>query len=258
MTCSLRPRRQDRGRQPPDNAQGPHRALAAPGNPASSRPGGSSENFLEVGPHGILRLKKRGAVVTQRKSPQIYGGIRFAGKTAAQQKPRAVPDEPLNRPETKVLAPQSSQRAQKKAELGWHRSLSPWCNCPLAVVWHGEMQMNKPLDSLILTIRDQKVILDLDLAELYGVPTKALNQAIKRNTERFPPDFMFQLTEAEKSEVVTNCDHLSRLKFSRTRPFAFTEHGALMAANVLNSSQSVKMSVYVVRAFIKQRELLMA
>ena len=114
------------------------------------------------------------------------------------------------------------------------------------------------LETLILTLRQQKVILDADLAGLYGVPTKALNQAIKRNADRFPEDFMFQLTNEEKSEVVTNCDHLPRLKFSRTRPYAFTEHGALMAANVLNSPDAVKMSVYVVRAFIKQREILLA
>ena len=94
--------------------------------------------------------------------------------------------------------------------------------------------------------------------KLYGVATKALNQAVKRNAKRFPPDFVFQLTQSEKRKLVTNCDHLSRLKFSPVLPFAFTEHGALMAANVLNSSAAVKMSVYVVRAFIKQRELLMS
>jgi hypothetical protein len=118
--------------------------------------------------------------------------------------------------------------------------------------------MNKPLESVILTLRNQKVILDADLAVIYGVATKVLNQAVKRNAERFPDDFRFQLTAGETLEVVTNCDHLTQLKFSRTRPYAFTEHGALMAANVLNSPDAVKMSVYVVRAFIQQRELLMA
>ena len=113
-----------------------------------------------------------------------------------------------------------------------------------------------PLDALILTIRNQKVLLDADLAEIYGVPTKALNQAVKRNADRFPDDFRFQLTAGEKAEVVTNCDHLSSIKFSKTLPYAFTEHGALMAANILNSPEAVKMSVHVVRAFIKQRELI--
>ncbi len=114
------------------------------------------------------------------------------------------------------------------------------------------------LDPLILSIRGQKVVLDADLASLYGVPTKRLNEQVKRNAERFPSDFVFQLSSEEKADVVANCDHLSRLKFSKTCPYAFTEHGALMAANVLNSPQAVKMSVHVVRAFIKQRELLMA
>jgi hypothetical protein len=114
----------------------------------------------------------------------------------------------------------------------------------------------RSVETLILNLRGQKVLLDADLAAIYGVPTKALNQAVKRNIERFPEDFMFRLTKDEKAEVVTNCDHLSRLKYSKSLPFAFTEHGALMAANVLNSPDAVRMSVHVVRAFIKQRELI--
>jgi cell division protein FtsL len=110
----------------------------------------------------------------------------------------------------------------------------------------------------ILTIRGQRVMIDTDLAELYGVPTKALNQAVKRNQGRFPPDFMFQLTPVEKSEVVTNCDHLAKLKFAKSLPFAFTEHGAIQAANVLNSIQAVEMGIYVVRAFVRMRELVAA
>ncbi|MCX5885652.1 MAG: ORF6N domain-containing protein [Proteobacteria bacterium] len=100
------------------------------------------------------------------------------------------------------------------------------------------------------------MILDADLAHIYGVKTKALNQAVKRNIDRFPADFVFTLTAAEKMEVVTNCDHLSQLKFSRSLPYTFTEHGAIMAANVLNSPEAVKMSVFVVRAFIKMRQML--
>jgi hypothetical protein len=106
----------------------------------------------------------------------------------------------------------------------------------------------------IITLREQPVLIDADLARLYAVPTKALNQAVKRNAGRFPGDFLFQLTDAEKNEVVTNCDHLHTLKFSKALPWAFTEHGALMAANVLNSPAAVKMSVFIIRAFIKQRE----
>ena len=112
------------------------------------------------------------------------------------------------------------------------------------------------VEETILFIRGQKVILDADLAKLYGVATKRLNQQVKRNRDRFPEDFMFQLTTEEKAEVVANCDHLSRLKFSPAFPYAFTEHGAIMAASVLNTPRAVEASIFVVRAFVKLRELL--
>jgi hypothetical protein len=113
------------------------------------------------------------------------------------------------------------------------------------------------IERAILSIRGEKVMLDSDLAQLlYGVPTKVLNQAVKRNLSRFPPDFMFQLTKTEKAEVVTNCDHLIHLKFSSNLPYAFTEHGALMLANVLNSERAAQTSVMVVRAFVRLRQML--
>ena len=99
-------------------------------------------------------------------------------------------------------------------------------------------------------------MLDSDLAKLYGVSTKALNQAVKRNLKRFPRDFMFRLTQKEKIEVVTKCYHLVKLKFSHSLPLAFTEHGAVMLASVLNSESAVEVSTYVVRAFIQLREML--
>jgi ORF6N domain-containing protein len=120
------------------------------------------------------------------------------------------------------------------------------------------MKPTRPLASLILDLRGCKVMIDADLAEIYGVTTKALNQAIERNKNRFPVDFAFRLTSKEKAEVVTNCDHLERLKFSPVLPRAFTEHGAIMAATVLNSPQAVAMSVYVVRAFVRMRVQLAA
>jgi hypothetical protein len=112
------------------------------------------------------------------------------------------------------------------------------------------------IERAIFVIRGQKVMLDADLAELYGVLTKVLNQAVKRNKERFPVDFMFQLTKEEKDEVVTNCDHLKRLKFSPTLPHAFTEHGAIMLATILNSPVAVQASIQVVRAFVRLRQML--
>lgn len=97
-------------------------------------------------------------------------------------------------------------------------------------------------------------MVDADLAGLYGVTTKVLNQAVKRNASRFPSDFMFQLNSTEKTEVVTNCDHLSKLKFSKSLPYVFTEHGAIQAANVLASPQAIGMGIYVVRAFVQLRQ----
>ena len=116
------------------------------------------------------------------------------------------------------------------------------------------MKKQPALDSLILTIRNQNVL----LAAIYDVPTKALNQAVNRNADRFPEYFIFQLTENEKKVVVTNCDHLARLKFSKTLPYSFTEHGAIMAAWILNSPEAVIGSVLVVRAFVQMREQLAA
>lgn len=108
----------------------------------------------------------------------------------------------------------------------------------------------------ILILRGVRVMVDADLAELYGVMTKVLNQAVRRNAERFPEDFMFQLTKEEKNWVVTNCDHLNRLKYSPVFPYAFTEHGALMLGNVLKSDRAVEASLMVVRTFVQLREML--
>lgn len=115
---------------------------------------------------------------------------------------------------------------------------------------------NDGVQQRILPIRGIRVMIDSDLAELYGVEARVLNQAVKRNLDRFPVDFAFVLTKEEKQEVITNCDHLARLKFSPHLPRAFTEHGAIMAASLLNSPRAVEMSVFVVRAFVRFREML--
>ena len=158
------------------------------------------------------------------------------------------------------------------------------------------MKPKKPIESLILNIRNQKVILDADLAELYGVPTYRFNEAFKRNQQRFPDDFAFQLTAAEftelklkpatsksqdvakqentanSSQIAMSSDYVpekipnwSRFVTSSQkhrgaayRPWAFTEHGAIMAATILNSPEAVAMSVFVVRAFMLMREQLAA
>src|SRR6266404_2804158 len=127
------------------------------------------------------------------------------------------------------------------------------------------------IDSMIRSIRGVRVMLDSDLAAIYGVSTKRLNEQVKRNLDRFPADFMFQLTAKEavalrsqiatgsksrsilKSQIATSSSHGGR----RSHPYAFTEYGALMAANVLNSERAVQMSVFVIRAFVKMRETLL-
>ncbi len=130
--------------------------------------------------------------------------------------------------------------------------------------------------NVIRIIRNQRVILDSDLAKLYGVTTKALNQAVKRNSEKFPEDFMFQLDPQEitspesllltssaslRSQIVTLKNEASesqRGKHRKYLPYAFTEHGAIMAASILNSQPAVDMSVFIVRTFIRMREQLMS
>ncbi len=99
-------------------------------------------------------------------------------------------------------------------------------------------------------------MLDRDLAELYGVATKRLNEQVKRNIDRFPSDFMFQLSKEEKDEVVASCDHLKSIKFSKTNPYAFTEHGVVMLASILNTPMAIQTSIMVVRVFNQLRKLL--
>ena len=118
-----------------------------------------------------------------------------------------------------------------------------------------------PLDQIqskILVFRGQRVLLDADLAAFYGVPTKAFNQAVKRNKERFPDDFRFQLTLEEvvslRSQTVTSNEGRGGRRY---RPFAFTDYGALMAANVLNSPRAVQMSLVVIRAFVAMRRMVL-
>ena len=110
----------------------------------------------------------------------------------------------------------------------------------------------------IIQVRGKYVMVDRDLAELYKVPTKALNQAVKRNSERFPERFRFALTPLEKEEVVTNCDHLKSLRFSHVPIYAFTEQGVAMLATVLKSDIAVKTSIDIMDAFVAMRSFLMS
>ena len=112
------------------------------------------------------------------------------------------------------------------------------------------------IESKIFVIRGQKVMLDRDLAELYGVETKYLNRQVKRNPARFPQEYMFQLTPKEKAEVVTNWHHLRELKFSHQLPFAFTEHGVAMLSAVLNSERAIRVSIHIINTFMRLRQMM--
>lgn len=114
------------------------------------------------------------------------------------------------------------------------------------------------ITSKIFFLRGKKVMLDSDLALLYGVRTKRLNEQVKRNKKKFPEDFMFQLATKEKEEVVANCDHLKFLKFSPHLPLAFTEQGAAMLSGVLNSDRAIKVNIQIMRAFTQLRRMLLS
>ena len=113
------------------------------------------------------------------------------------------------------------------------------------------------ITNLIFEIRGQKVMIDRDLADLYEVETKKLNQAVKRNFKRFPTDFMFQLTNEEQKELVTNCDRLKNLKHSSSNAYVFTEHGVTMLASILNSERAIEINVQIVRAFVQLRQFVL-
>jgi len=111
------------------------------------------------------------------------------------------------------------------------------------------------VENKILLIREQKVMIDYDLAELYGVSTKRLNEQVKRNIKRFPKDFMFQLAKYEKDYLVANCGHLEKLKYSYQLPNVFTEQGVAMLSSVLNSERAIEINILIMRAFVQVRKL---
>ncbi len=119
-----------------------------------------------------------------------------------------------------------------------------------------ELIPHEQIEQRIFLLRGQKVMIDRDLAELFGVETKYLNRQVKRNSLRFPPEFMFHLTVEEKTELVTICHRFSRMKHSSSLPYAFTEHGVAMLASVLNSERAIKISISVIKTFVKLREII--
>ncbi|MCD8024899.1 MAG: ORF6N domain-containing protein [Candidatus Gastranaerophilales bacterium] len=114
------------------------------------------------------------------------------------------------------------------------------------------------IENRIFTIRGQRVMLDRDLAELYGVKTFRLNEAVKRNIKRFPNDFMFKLNDSELKELIANCDRFRNLKHSSNFPYAFTEQGVAMLASILNSETAIEINIQIVRTFIRLRQYTLA
>ena len=112
------------------------------------------------------------------------------------------------------------------------------------------------IEELIITVRDEQVLIDQDIARLYGVTTKALNQQAKRNSARFPSNFRFELTEEERDEVVANCDHLQSLKFRPTLPYAFTEQGIAQLSSVVHSQEAIERSIVIMNAFVAMRRFI--
>ncbi len=119
-----------------------------------------------------------------------------------------------------------------------------------------EIVVNTPIESRIMSIRERQVMIDRDLAELYGVETKRLNEAVKRNIERFPERFRFQLTKEEMKELVANCDRFNSLKHSTARSYAFTEQGVAMLSTVLRSETAIRVSIRIMDAFVAMRHFL--
>ncbi len=112
------------------------------------------------------------------------------------------------------------------------------------------------IEQRIFVIRKQRVMIDRDLADLYDIETKYLNRQVKRNSSRFPSEFMFQLSGEEKKELVSNCPRFETMKHSVKLPYAFTENGVAMLATVLNSERAIKMSIFIIKTFVKLREYL--
>jgi hypothetical protein len=111
------------------------------------------------------------------------------------------------------------------------------------------------IEQKIFLIRGQRVMIDRDMADLYQVETKQLNRQVKRNRERFPAEFMFQLTTEEKEQLVTNWHRFKSLKHSTTRPYAFTEHGVAMLSSVLNNERAIHVNIQIIKTFIRLREI---
>ncbi len=143
------------------------------------------------------------------------------------------------------------------AEKTQIQSSEPVANCDRLTV-PATRGANLVVENRIISLRDTQVIVDRDLALLYGVDTKRLNEQVRRNIERFPESFRFQLSKSEKDELVANCDRFESLKYSSALPYAFTEQGVAMLASVLHSETAVQVSIKIMEAFVAMRHYLLS
>ena len=121
---------------------------------------------------------------------------------------------------------------------------------------NNEVVVTTPVESRIMSIRGKQIMIDRDLAELYGVETKRLNEAVKRNIERFPERFRFQLTKEEMAKLVANCDRFNSLKHSTVHSYAFTEQGVAMLSTILRSETAIQVSIRIMDAFVAMRHFM--
>jgi len=143
-------------------------------------------------------------------------------------------------------------------EVGANRDTSSEIVANCDHLENGEVTLSQhDIEKLIITVRGEQVLIDQDIAKLYGVTTKRLNQQVNRNSARFPSNFRFELTKEERDEVVANCDHLQSLKFRPTLPFAFTEQGIGQLSSVLHSHQAIERSIVIMNAFVAMRRFIM-
>ncbi len=125
------------------------------------------------------------------------------------------------------------------------------------MIGENKMRAYENIKNMIFSFRGQQVMIDKDLSELYNVPTKRLNEQVKRNIKRFPDNFRFQLTDNEKSELVANCDRFEKLKHSSVNPYAFTEQGVAMLSSVLHSQTAIEVSIKIMEAFVEMRKFIL-
>lgn len=175
-------------------------------------------------------------------------------ETAKEKKAKSVRDEVVaNSNHQQLAVANSSQSEAAKPSVNHIEKVDANCNH----LGKGEITLSQhDIEKLIITVRGEQVLIDQDIARLYGVTTKRLNQQANRNSARFPSNFRFELTKEERDEVVANCDHLQSLKFRPTLPYAFTEQGIGQLSSVVHSQKAIERSIVIMNAFVAMRRFI--